>query len=352
MTPAPERRRPPVPAPLGWPLAAAYRAVITRINRRFDRGRGVVRFDRPVISVGNLTVGGTGKTPMVAFLVRTLLDAGHRPCIAMRGYARGRGESDEAAEYRRLFPEVPIVARADRALGLIRQFSAEYDAGGPHTDCIVLDDGFQHRQIARDLDIVLIDATHDPFQERLLPAGWLREPVRSLSRAGAVVITHAEAVQPADLTALDRKIAEVRGRGADAVARHAWRGLRVFESGQDRAEPVSWLSGRRTFAVCAIGNPGPFLNEARRVSSLAGQFVRRDHDPYATTTLRRLFDMASKAQPRAILTTEKDWSKLAKVRPELWPAPVARPVLAMTFDRGGEALAARVRDTVARGAPE
>src|SRR5690606_30475631 len=147
-----------------------------------------------------------------------LLDAGHRPCIAMRGYARGRGESDEAAEYRRLFPEVPIVARADRALGLIRQFSAEYDAGGPHTDCIVLDDGFQHRQIARDLDIVLIDATHGPCQERLLPAGWLREPVRSLSRAGAVVITHAEAVQPADLTALDRKIAEVRGRGADAVA--------------------------------------------------------------------------------------------------------------------------------------
>jgi len=109
----------PLPGPLGRILSPLYRASIARINRRFDRGKGVVRFDRAVISVGNISVGGTGKTPMVAWIVRGLIGAGHRPCIAMRGYKGGAGESDEEGEYRREFPDVPVVARANRTLGLI-----------------------------------------------------------------------------------------------------------------------------------------------------------------------------------------------------------------------------------------
>jgi tetraacyldisaccharide 4'-kinase len=349
------RRRGPVPGLLGLALSPLYRAAVARNNRRFDAGRGVVRFDRPVISVGNLSVGGTGKTPMVAAILRALLQAGRRPCVAMRGYrSRGaNGESDEAEEYRRAFPNVPVVARANRTLGLIQLFGDEYRSQEPHTDCIVLDDGFQHRQIARDLDVVLIDATRDPFDDRLLPAGWLREPLASLRRAGAVVITHAESVQAADLTALDQRIAGLRGRGADAVSRHAWRGLNVADAGAEREEPVQWLSGKRVFVVCAIGNPGPFLTLAHKAAgSLAGSLVLRDHDPYSAATVGRLIAAASAARAQAIVTTEKDWSKLAQVPATQWPCPIARPRLALTFDRGGDDLIRVVQATVARGAPE
>jgi len=183
-----------VPGPIGAALARVYGIVIARINRRFDSGRGVVRFDRPVISVGNLSVGGTGKTPMVRRLIAILLEMERRPCIAMRGYRKGTGESDEAAAYQREFPDVPVIAQANRTDGLIALFGDEHEGEGPHRDCIVLDDGFQHRQIGRELDIVLVDASRSPFRDRLLPQGWLREPAESLTRAGLVVVTHAESV--------------------------------------------------------------------------------------------------------------------------------------------------------------
>jgi tetraacyldisaccharide 4'-kinase len=367
----------PVPRPLGLLAEPIYRAVIGHRNRRFDAGRGVVRFDRVVISVGNLSVGGTGKTPMVMQLVRWLLDAGHRPVIAMRGYGKG-GESDEAASYRRAFPDVPIVAQANRTLGLIQQFGREYDeralASEGHegagivegeSDCIVLDDGFQHRQIGRDMDIVLIDATRSPFADRLLPAGWLREPVGSLERvgeAGSIVITHAESAASADVTALHEAIKGMRARGAEVVARHAWSDLEVHEpDGQiDVQHPVGWLAGKRVVAVCAIGNPGVFLEQVRAAAGaeggglLADEIVLRDHDPYTDETVARILRAAVEARAQAIVTTDKDWSKLKRVCtwPTTWPCPVARPRLAIAFDRGGEELRRRVLDVVAAGAPE
>jgi tetraacyldisaccharide 4'-kinase len=386
--------REPRRGPLPWPLSTVagplgtpvYRAVIGARNRRFDAGRGVVRFDRVVISVGNLSVGGTGKTPMVAQIVRWLLEAGHRPVIAMRGYAakpsaRGAGESDEASVYRRLFPQVPIVAQANRTLGLIQQFAREFeehgevdeadvhgaaqrDGGGGrpagHSDCIVLDDGFQHRQIARDLDIVLIDATRDPFADRLLPGGWLREPVESLQRAGAVVITHAESAAPADVTALERAIERVRGRVPEAIARHDWAGVSVSEAGAEHAHSVEWLTGKRALAVCAIGNPAPFLQQVRRATGVqsGGEIALGDHDPYLPATVRRIIEEARSLGAQVIVTTEKDWSKLRHVPAESWPCPIARVRLDMGFGaphggaRGGEELRRLVVAAVAAGAPE
>jgi tetraacyldisaccharide 4'-kinase len=332
-------RRPPLPAPLGTLLSPIYRAAIGGVNRRFDRGKGVVTFDRPVISVGNISVGGTGKTPMVGAIVRLLLESGRRPCIAMRGYASSNGESDEAAAYGREFPHVPIVAQANRTLGLIRLFALEHEEGSAHTDCILLDDGFQHRQIARDLDIVLIDASRDPFADRLLPAGWLREPVESLRRAGAVVITHAESVSAADLTALEQKLGSAEIKAA-AVCRHVWKKLTVLESGAERELPVSWLGGKRVVSACAIGNPAPFLKMARNATggSLSGELVLKDHDPIAPATINRLIAIAASSRAQAILATEKDWSKLTGVPMEKWPCPVARPRLHVEFDRGWDHL--------------
>lgn len=313
----------------------AYLMELGRRNRRFDRGAGVVTIDRPVISVGNLSVGGTGKTPAVAAIVRWLVEAGHRPAIAMRGYRAGGGESDEAREYAADLAGVPVVAQADRLGGLFRLFATEE---GRAVDVVVLDDGFQHRKIARRLDVVLIDSTRDPFADRCLPAGWLREPVGNLRRAGAVVLTRADAVGDAEVARIADGVEAETGARPVALASHRWDGLTVADGGAERAEGVGWLRGKRVLAVCAIGNPGAFVAacEGAVGGSLAGAVVLRDHDPYSEATARRVVREAEGCD--AVVTTGKDWAKLGRVETGAWPCAVARPVLRMDFGDGEAGL--------------
>lgn len=337
---------PPALRLLSGPLAAAYGRIIAGRNAKFDSGRGVVELDRPVISVGNLSVGGTGKTPMVAWIVRALLRNGNRPVIAMRGYSKS-GASDEAMEYQAEFSEVPVVAQPDRLEGLIDLF---HDPAGAETDVVVLDDGFQHRKIARQLDVVLIDATRDPFADRLLPRGWLREPVESLGRAGSVVITHAECAAPSEIDRLRREIATRAPGIALSVARHGWSELIVVEGGAERRESTGWLKGKRVVAACGIGNPGPFLKAVREASGAEVlEFVRPDHDPYLPRTIMDLFRLAKDRAAQAIVMTGKDWAKLRAVRPDAWPCPVVRPKLEMMFQSGGEELLGRVLEAAKMG---
>lgn len=339
-------------------MSSIYGSIVARRGKKFEAGVGVRRFAIPVISVGNLSVGGTGKTPMVRTIVRWLVQDGRRPAIAMRGYKsrhasadrggeRGGG-SDEAREYRGTLPPwvdgavVPIVARPDRAAGLDLLLQS---VEGRLVDRIVLDDGFQHRQIARDLDIVLIDATRDPWSDRLLPEGWLREDVRGLRRAQAIVVTHAEAVGAADVERLVEKAgASVEGGAIVAVSRHRWIALRASVAGETGVQDVSMLEDKRVLAVCAIGNPGAFLSAAQKAcrGELAGRVVLRDHDPYREGTVRRIIGLARSSRAEVILTTEKDWTKLACVEAGRWPAVVVRPVLEMSFDRGEADLRAAV----------
>lgn len=326
-----------------------YALAVTWRNRRFDAGRGVVRLDVPVISVGNLSVGGTGKTPLTAWLARSLAAQGAQPAIAMRGYRGGAGgaASDEAQLYAALAPGVPVAVGADRvaAVGALRATPA-----GREVDCVLLDDGFQHRRLARDLDLVLIDASRDPFGDRLLPAGWLREGVTSLRRAGAVIITHAEAADDqGGLETLQARIADAHGREAMAVTEHAWTGLEIRtrgaggepgaggDAGGARAE-VAFLAGRGVVAVSAIGNPGAFLRTARGVCRVLEAVTLRDHDPYEGETVQRIIDAARRAGASAILTTGKDWTKLARIDAERWPCPVVTPVLELVFRHGEGAL--------------
>lgn len=334
----------PIPGPLGRALARIYAAEIGRRNRRFDQGEGVARLDRPVISVGNLSVGGTGKTPMVAWIVRALLEHGRRPCVAMRGYRAKGGISDEAAIYQKLFMELPIVAQPDRAQGLRELFAR---AGGSEINAVVLDDGFQHRKIARDLDIVLVDASRNPFEDGLLPGGWLREPVESLRRAGAVVLTHAELAPSGAIERLSQEVERAGGSAPIAVTRHAWTGLDVQRHSGEGRQELSWLDGQRVVCVCAIGNPEAFLAEARALvgDRLVDSIVMRDHDSYNAPAVRRLCRRAERAKADVILTTEKDWVKLARAPVDLWPCPVARPILELAFDRGREDLERLVLET-------
>lgn len=351
-----EPARGPIPLWAGRLVEPVYAAAIDRRNRRFDAGRGVTRLDVPVISVGNLSVGGTGKTPMVMHVLGLLLRAGRRPCVAMRGYQRGRPTDgrlpDETDSYRRRFPDVPIVAQPDRLAGLRALMQA---AGVDGPDCVVLDDGFQHRRLARDADLVLIDATRPPSADRLLPAGWLREPIRSLARATSVIVTHAQCATPEDLASIDAAVRAQRSdrRGVDAVTRHVWTGLLAGTPGVDETPaPLDVLAGARVLGCCAIGNPGAFLHSLRATVGPGGGGVVEamtlpDHDPYAPATLDRLIARARAAKADAIVVTDKDWSKLRHVPADRWPCPVWRPVLELVFDRGADALEADIARALA-----
>ena len=342
---------PPLLAPLGPLFAAMYALELGRRSRAFDRGKGVITFDRPVISVGNLSVGGTGKSPMVRRLVELLSRNNLSPVIAMRGYAARKGFSDEADETRRaleaLSLNVPIVAQPNRLEGLLDLFASPM---GLEIRTIILDDGFQHRKIARCFDLVLIDATRDPFADHLLPQGWLREPTRTLARAHAVAITHADRIASASLS---RIVANARNANPNLIVAaftHAWQSLNIYTHAQPQSQSVSWLKGKRVAICCAIGNPNIFIAMVREATgetnstftstssaftaftskssaSTSNQLILPDHDPFNSRTIARLLDLAKDFD--ALVITDKDWSKLNCVRPDLWPCPVVVPQISM-----------------------
>jgi tetraacyldisaccharide 4'-kinase len=370
------RAKGPLPAwlrPLGAIAEPIYRWEVARRNRAFDAGRGVVELDRGVVSVGNLSVGGTGKTPMVVELVEMLRDMGRAPCIAMRGYgARAGKRSDEEDAYFRRLPSVPIVARPDRVDALLEFFEAEapsFEGDDATTsprvprepaprpvDVVVLDDGFQHRRLARQLDLVMVDCTRDPFADRLLPMGWLREPVASLARANVVVLTHLSAAGPSVVPLITRRIQEASPAATVIAAEHRWDSLAWHEpgkapSGPPGEQPLSVLQRKRALVCCAIGNPERLIAMVERATGvpLAGQMVLRDHDPFEPATIGRLLDEAKRVQAQVIVTTDKDWSKLRFVKPAAWPCAVAVPRLSLAISTEHRAaLIARLTEALAR----
>lgn len=325
----------PWPALLRTLTAAAepaYAAAVRRRNAAFDR-QGGRRLPRPVVSVGNLTTGGTGKTPMVVWVARRLMAAGHQPCVLMRGYRSRDGRSDEAEELRaagipQVRPHPERGAEADRAL-----------AEDPAISCFILDDGFQHRQLARDLDIVLVDASCPFGHGRLLPRGLLREPRENLRRAGAVVVTRAD--QGGDLAGLTATLTRLWGRPPTALCRHAWDGFAEGPPGRERTHPAGALAGRRVAAACGIGNPGAFLRQAE---AAAGTLVlaepKADHHPWSAAECRDLLARAGGAGAETLLLPEKDFVKWLPHLAALPPAPALwRPRLDLQFLSGADELA-------------
>ena len=338
----------PLPAvlrPLAPLAERIYTRAITKRNANFDtRSRGSLLFpggldvtlDRPVISVGNLSVGGTGKTPTVQLVCRWLIEEGYTPAIAMRGYAAKDGVSDEAELHRAALPETPLAVGPNRVERLLELFRKPEGDG---VDAIVLDDGFQHRRVARQLDIVLIAATQDPFEQRLLPAGWLREPVDSLSRAHAVILTHADRAQPSELTRLTSELARRFPHLTIAHAEHAWTALSVLD-GEDHTESLGWLRGRRYALACAIGKPQAFIAQATEAFGPPARTLElRDHDPYGPKTIGALLRLVDGME--ALVVTEKDWAKLGR-RAIGWPCPVVRPTLELKLRNEHEPLRALV----------
>jgi tetraacyldisaccharide 4'-kinase len=323
-------RPPPALRPILWPFSIPYGAA-ARLRGMLYRS-GVFRqrrLDGTVISVGNLTVGGTGKTPMVLWIAERLTAEGHRPAILTRGY-RGRGQSDAAG-----MPTSDEVALLRERLGARAQLGVgknRYEIGRTlerhGAKWFILDDGFQHLRLARDADIVLLDST-DPFGGgQVLPAGRLREPRSALERADLVVITrsdHAPALET------------VIGRFTQAPIFYA---LAELESVVRAPAMVVSLNerdrqGAKFFAFCGIGNPAAFFDDLRRWGlTVTGQHSYRDHHRYSLAELRALEKAGAAAGADALICTEKDLFNLPEAVTMQMPVYVCRIRLRLSDPEG------------------
>jgi tetraacyldisaccharide 4'-kinase len=314
-----------------------YLAAVAGRNALYAAGvLPAAKLGRPTVSVGNLTAGGTGKTPMVIALARRLQAMGHRPAVLLRGYEpagyeRKKG-SDEAAELRgSLGPDVPVMPDGSRVRGAKKVLDEH-----PATTCFVLDDGFQHRRARRDLNLVLVDAQRPFGFDHLLPRGLLREPPSSLKRADAVILTRTNRVEPDVLTELSRRIEKLTGRPPLAHAEHTWTGLRL----SFKDYPLDTLADQTVMGVAGIGNPGDFETKLREtVGRYVGTLVFDDHYRYTRDELSGIFNTALEREAQAVVTTEKDYVKwrafASGVKARL---PVYRPKVEMHLTRGNDEL--------------
>ncbi len=289
----------------------------------------------PVISVGNLTVGGTGKTPLVVWLCRAMRRRQRRCAILTRGYKTQKAElSDEPALLAARCPDVTVVVNPNRVAGAQR-------AIGQHgAQVLLLDDGFQHRRLARDVDIVTIDATAPFGYDRLLPAGLLREPVAGLRRAGAVVITRCDQVSEERLAQIEGRVRRVNADAVIARAMHAPVNAATCGGVEIGLEE---LRGKRAYAFCGLGNPEAFFDTVRHVGCvLAGCRSFDDHHAYTRECLAEIRRQAAENSVDYIVTTQKDWTKIERLMPAENDPPMAYLAVEMEFLTGSEQLTALI----------
>jgi len=289
-------------------IAAMLYSVVVRIRyAMFDwKVRTPGRLPVPVISIGNLTTGGTGKTPVVAWIVEALQAQNRRPAILLRGFRSGRGiASDEQMLYQSRFANRPAVA----VLASPKRFAiASQSMQNPSPpDVFVLDDGFQHRQLYRDLDIVLIDATNPFGYGHLLPRGMLRESKQGICRAHAILITRADQIDNAHLQQL---ICSVKALIDSQPILQCTSALTNVTSLQNTGS-IETLRDRKIFAFCGIGNPQSFQRLLERASTnVIALRALNDHQTYSAEMVSSLVAEAVDAGAEMLVTTEKDWMKI------------------------------------------
>ena len=319
--------------------AVGYGLAVRSRNCLYDCGcRKAHRATRPVISVGNITAGGTGKTPLAAWLVQMLRSEGRRPAILSRGYGRdpSSGLDDENQLLASLAPGVPVVIDPDRVRGAARAIQ-EHGA-----DVLVLDDGFQHRRLARNLDIVLIDALCPFGGGRLLPRGLLREPLSGLRRADFIVLTRSDQVPPERTAEIRKQLARRAPGTSIAFAVHRPTGLREL-SYPPKDHPLDELKEGQWLAFCGIGNPEAFRLTLEGLGArLQGLTAFPDHHRYRATDVEGLLSAASDLGCRGLVTTEKDAIKVSPLVPAATPLPVLALQVRMELIEGREALQERL----------
>lgn len=257
----------------------------------------------PAVSVGNLTVGGTGKTPMAAWMARGLAARGARPAVILRGYG-----DDEPLVHRTLNPEIPVIVGADRV-------AAVTEAAARGADVAVLDDAFQHRRVQRLADVVLISADRWTGDVRLLPAGPWREPIEAVRRATLVVVTRK--------AASDLRVSEVHehlARLAPAIPRVSVRldpSVLVRADGTGETQPLSALAGSTVRAILSIADPQAFVQQIVSQGATIDARIFPDHHPFTADEVGQI--AGGFAPTDLVICTLKDAVKLGPVWPRLAP---------------------------------
>jgi tetraacyldisaccharide 4'-kinase len=318
-----------------WGASLPYRAGVNIRNGWYDRGwKRVHRAAVPVVGVGNLTLGGTGKTPMVEYVAKFYRELGVQVAILSRGYGSEAGRNDEAMVLEENLPDVPHLQGRDR-VALAATAVEELEA-----ELLVLDDGFQHRRLHRDLDVVLIDATCPPHRDWVFPRGTLREPASGLHRAGAIVLTRCDQVEPGRVDEIRAWLAARFPTKPVATTEHAPVELIGGRSLED-------LRGAKVMAFCGIGNPPAFRRTLEALGATVTAFRPfPDHHAYTKADVDDLRAWGAAQDAVAVATTQKDWVKLRV--PELGGRPLWAVRIGMAFRDGERELL----DVLHRIAPE
>lgn len=296
-------------------LASAARAVLFPAERVYGGivGARDILYDAgwlparqtviPAVSIGNLTVGGTGKTPMAAWIARGLLARGARPAIVLRGYG-----DDEPLVHRTLNPDVAVIVGADRVAGIA-------EAARAGADIAVLDDAFQHRRAHRVADLVLVSADQWTPEAHLLPAGPWREPLRAIRRATLVIVTRKVA-SDAVVDAVHERLSAV-APSVPRVSVHLAPAELVRAGSDTERQPLESLSGARVRVILAIGDPGAFLRQIESVGAKVTAEVFPDHHRFSDTEITHV--ASTLADGEWAVCTLKDAVKLAPRWPRLGP---------------------------------
>ncbi len=302
-------------APISW----IYGLVLSIRNRLYDSGvKKSIRYDIPIVCVGNITVGGTGKTPMCELLIGRFRET-YNVALLSRGYGRKtkgyrevtlkspyRNVGDEPKQIKMKYPDTVVVVCEDRETG-IERIRREH----PEVNLIVMDDGFQHRRIEPKLNILMVDYTRPIDKDKLLPLGNLRDQPKQKKRAHYVIVTKC----PANMTPLDRRITRKRLELMPFQCLFFTRAVSgpLHPAFPADAGDTQVMAGGNVIAMAAIGNPAPFVENLKGKYNLVDSLLFRDHHPYHVRDLNKM-EAALKKAPRGtvIVTTEKDAVKLGK----------------------------------------
>ncbi len=294
------------------PFARLYGGIMSWRNHAYDEGRKkIYKAPIPIISVGNLSVGGTGKTPMAEYILAELKAKGQQVAYLSRGYGRKtkgyrlvnpqqdnvQTVGDEALQVAMKFPEVAVVVCEDRAAGIVRLLAER------SVEILVLDDAFQHRRVARNRDLVMIDAQRLPTQDAVLPEGRLREPLEGLNRADMLIVNRV--ANQKQIASLKKELAPF-GK-LMAFCQPQMQGVQAF--GEAAIQDLSMLLGQKVVVFSGIGNHDYFVQQIRKLGAeVIAEKAYRDHHNYRDRDIRDLQGLCP--EQAILLTTEKDYCRL------------------------------------------
>ena len=346
--------------------AGGYSTVIRLRNFLYSKGwLKIHRANAIVFSVGNITAGGTGKTPLVIWLCNKITK-NYGCAILTRGYKTRRASCvmrrakkirdtryairntiDEPAILAESCPDAKVIVNPDRvaaAAEAVSKFGAKV---------LVMDDGFQHRRLGRDLDIVTIDSTSPFGYGKMLPAGLLREPIDALKRADVVVITRCDQTGEAELSQIEKKLQSIN---PDMIIARAIHAPVCAKSLDNRQIGLEELQDKKVLAFCGIGNPEAFLNTIKGLGAeIVGSKIYNDHYNYTANDIAQISQQAERLKTDLILTTEKDRTKIILDSQfstlNSQQMPLAYLAVELKFIAGEDKITRLIEDTLAGKIP-